>query len=197
MKREEALEHFIENYVKVKSVEKQKKLDDYYEKNKDELSLEFIESFKQLCHKIKEIHAIGEKGKIAYIVCSMLRTNIICGVYKFVLEAFNEAWYFDKNECQVEYDAGWAFGFLDEFEEELLDNSKFYINKIAKPDIERLKLKEAVFYKERIERLARYAMPKAAMTQEFRDIQKENVLEVRVGEYKSLSNLVYKESIRS
>lgn len=197
MKREEALEHFVENYVKVKSVEKQKKLDDYYEKNKDELSLKFIESFKQLCQKIKEIQAIGQKGKISYIVCSMLRTNIICGVNKYVLEAFNDLLYLDKNECQIEYDAGWAFGFLDEFEEELLQNSKFYINKITKADIERLKLKETVLYNERIERLVRYAMPKAAMTQEFKDIQKEDILEVSVGEYRSLRKLVYKESIRS
>lgn len=197
MRREEALEHFIENYVKVKSVEKQKKLDDYYEKNKDELSLNFIESFKQLCLKIKEIQAISRKGKIAYIVCSMLRTNIIFGVNKYLLEAFNKLMYFEKNECKVEYDVDWAFRFLDEFEEELLQNSKLYINKITKADIERLKLKEAVLYNERIERLVRYAMPKVAMTQEFKDIQKEDILEVSVGEYRSLRKLVYKESIRS
>jgi|LSQX01.3.fsa_nt_gb uncharacterized protein YjbI with pentapeptide repeats len=197
MKREEALEHFNENYVKVKSLEKLNKLDKYYEENKDTLAADFVESIRLLCIKINEMQEKGENGKIAHIVCSMLRTNVIFGVYKSIIESFDRLWYFGKKGCEVEYDASWAFGLLDEFEKELMEIGKLYIGKIIKTDIERFKLKEAVLYNERIIKLARYAMPQAALTEEFKLVLKEDILQVRVGEYRNFSKLVYKEAQRT
>lgn len=109
MNREEALTHFIENYVSKISLEKLQKLQNYYENNKDILAEKFIESFRRICIKIKGLQNIGIKGKIAYINYSLLRTNIIEGSYSYLVEGFNRFGIFDRVECQEEYDVRWVF----------------------------------------------------------------------------------------
>jgi hypothetical protein len=77
MTRQEALEHFEKNYVQVKALDSMEKIKKYYEVNKDKIVASFIESFKQICLKIKDSQSKGLKGNIGYIQCSMLRTNIM------------------------------------------------------------------------------------------------------------------------
>ena len=48
MKREEALTHFVENYVSKISLDKLQKLENYYENNEDILADKFIESFQNM-----------------------------------------------------------------------------------------------------------------------------------------------------
>lgn len=196
MKKIEALEHYNENYVEPNRLEKLNKLDEYLEKHKEELAAKFVEAFKNICIKAKCMQKAGNKSKIGYITFSLLRTNILEKKYVYALDAYSNLWFFDRCECQVEYDVNWAFKFLDDFEEELEEKRKHYINKILKPDVEKIKLKEVDLYNERIVKLARYAISEAVRTQAYLDIDKEEVLEVRVGEYKGFSEVVFKEDTR-
>lgn len=197
MNRKAALEHFVENYVDKESNEKLQNLKLYYENNKNTLIEGFVESFRKVCLKIIDMQDKGEKEKIGYITYSMLRTNIIDGKFAYLIEGFDKLWFFDRAECREEYDASWAFVFLKEFEEELIIKSKPYINKITKPDIERFKLKETVFYNNWVVELAKDAMFEAAKLTEFKEILKEDVLEIRVGEYKGHSEIVYIEETKA
>lgn len=191
MKREEALTHFVENYVSKISLDKLQKLENYYENNEDILADKFIESFRRICIKIKDLQKSGIKGKIAYINYSLLRTNIIEGTYSYLVQGLNRFSIFDRVECQEEYDVRWTFQFLDELEKELLEKSKLYINKVFKPDVERFIRKEFLSCNNYIVKLAEYAMPRAVELEEFREILKEDVLKVRVGEYKGYYKDVY------
>ena len=193
MKKEEAFEHFIENYVKTESSEKMQKLKAYSENNKDVLIDEFVESFRRICIKIKDMQDKGKKGKIGYITYSLLRTNIMEGKFVYLIEAFNWMWFFDRIECQEEYDVRWAYVFLDEFEAELVEKSKPYLNKIGMPDIERVKLKEISPYNNVVMELAKEAILNASEIKEFSEILKEDVIEIRIGEYKGPSEVIYKK----
>ncbi|MBC2580532.1 hypothetical protein [Clostridium sp. DJ247] len=193
MTREEALQHFQEKYVKIKSDEKIDELKKYYIKNKDELANGFIKSFKDICIKISNMQSAAEKDKIAYINYSILRTNIMDRKYMHLVDAFNKYWYFDIQECSTEYDTSWAFDFLEEFEKELEEIRKLYMNKISAPDIDKIKLKETKLYNQYIIDLAKYSMPEAIKLKEYKEIHKEDIVEIRVGEYRGSSELVYKE----
>ncbi len=192
MKREEALEHFIENYVKMESSAKMQKLKVYYENNKNILLDEFIESFRRICIKIKDMQDKGKKGKIGYITYSLLRTNIMDRKFVYLIEAFNRLWFFDRVECWEEYDVRWAYEFLDGFEAELIEKSKLYLNKIAKPDIERFMLQEIVLYNNMVIEIARDAIYNASKIEEFSRILKEDIMEIRIGEYKGPSEIIYR-----
>lgn len=196
MKREEALQHFKDNCVKEKSIQKILSLEQYFNKKKDELALNFIEAFKNICLKIKEMQSIEEKEKIAYITYSMLRTEILEKNYVYRIEAFNSLWFFDKKECEIKYDASWAFKFLNELWTDLEEEKKVYMSLVTSSDIEKIILKEAEKYNQYIIALGRYIGRKLEEVEEFKDIQKEEELEVRVGEYMDVSEVVYKEDLR-
>jgi hypothetical protein len=196
MVKEEVVQQFIENDVERKSLESLLALEEYFQMHKDALAQGFIQSFKQLCLKIKEMQAQGEKDKIGYITYSMLRTEILEGRHMYLLEASDSTWFFDRKECQVEYDASWAFQFLDRLESELEKKGKTYMGAITKPDIEKIKLREAGKYNQYVVSLAQYAMSQATALPEYLDIEREEELEVRVGEYLDISEIVYKEDTR-
>ncbi len=196
MNRIEALEQFKENTVRDRCNEKLLSLEKYFEEKKDSLVQGFIESFRQICLVIKEIQSRNEKGKIGYITYSMMRTAIAEKKYSYLVEAFDKEWFLDLDPCNSTYDAGWAFGFLDELRLELEEKRKLYFGTIVTCDVDNMIQAEAAKFNEYIISLARYAMPKAVLLKEYQDIIREEELEIRVGEYRDASESVYKEDTR-
>ncbi len=193
MTRHEALKHFWETYVKDKQKEYIEKAEEEYRSRKDELAKDFIESFRRICLNIKEMQSAGQKAKIAYINYSMRRTYLLERRHEHVVEAFDKDWYFDTYPCRGTYDSGWAFKYLDALEDELEQLGKKYMGKINKPDIERIKLEAAAVFNQSIVVLVKQAMADAIRLKEFDEIAREPDLEVRVGEHKGISEVVYKD----
>jgi uncharacterized protein YjbI with pentapeptide repeats len=193
MTRGEALQHFQENYVKAVSHEKRLALEDYYQKNSEELATGFYDSLRQICLRIKAMQTDGAKEKIKYIHYAMLRTAVLDQTYRWRIDAYDSKWYRDEQECSAEYDASWAFRFLAEFEKELEEPRKRYLNQVTKLDLHQIFLKEAVIAKYYVTDLARYALSQAQLPREFSDFTRDTVLEVRSGEYFDISEVVYKE----
>lgn len=195
MKKQEALEDFKKNCVRKKSIKKLLELDTYYENHKEELADSFMKAFKEICIKIKEMQTKKEKGKIGYISYSMLRSEILEKNYTYLIEAFDEKWFFDYKECHGNYYTNWAFKFLDNLEEELQEARKIYAGYITALDIEKIKLQEGEKYNEYIVKLARYALFNRNLDV-FKEIEKEEEVEISVGEYRDLSEIVYIEDTR-
>lgn len=196
MGKADALQYFIENEVEAKNLEGLLALEAYFQTHKDELLSDFIHSFRRLCRKIKHMQAQGKKKKIGTITYSMLRTELSEGRPIYLLDAYDTSWFLDRIECQDEYHAGWAFQFLDVVENDLETISKTYMGTITIPDIERIKLQLAEKYNQYVVSLARYAMPQAIALPEYAEIEKEEELDILVGEYFDTSEIVYKEDTR-
>ncbi|GLI05959.1 hypothetical protein YDYSG_19890 [Paenibacillus tyrfis] len=193
MTRQEALKHFWETYVKDKQKEYIEKAEEEYRSRKDELAKDFIESFRRICLNIKEMQSAGKKAKIGYINYSMRRTYLMERKHEHVVEAFDKDWYFDTYPCRGTYDSEWVFKYLDALEDELEQLGKKYMGKIIKPDIERIKLEAAGAFNRLVVDMASYAMPGAIRLKEYQDMACEPGLEVRVGEHKGISEVVYSE----
>lgn len=192
----EAFEHFQKTYVKEISRVKLMALEEFYQRHRDELVPDFLESLGRICSRIESMLQCGRKSKISYIHYAMLRTALLENSHLWRIDAYDNSWYRDPNECTAYYDAGWAFKFLDSFEAELEPYRKQYLNRVVKADLERLKLREAAKYQYYVIELARYALKQAATVPEFQKIAKETLFEVRVGEYFDITEVVYKEDLR-
>jgi hypothetical protein len=197
MKRAEAWEHFVTNYARSTAGKKIMELEHYFTQHRDELITEFLESFREICLKIKAMQVAEAKGKIAWITYSMLRTAIVDRRPVYLVEACDQQWFLDPVECRTRYQAGWAFQFLDQLGTELAEQLKsLYLHQIDRTKPERYLLQEAEKYHQYVIRLARYAMPRAVQLPEFQAIAKEAEFAVRVGEYMDSSEVVYRESRR-
>lgn len=195
MNKEELLEHFYQNYVLEKSIQKVNQLREYYEMNHEGLIAGFVDSFRKICIEVRTMQERKDKEPIGYITYSLLRTNLIRRNYEYVVGAFNDEWFYDTQECNSVYNVSWAYQFLEQFETELEEKRKLYLDKIVKPELEKLKLCEATEYHEIITELARVAMSEAVRLDEFHQIEKAEVFEVRVDDYKQISEVIYKEDV--
>jgi len=183
---------FAERYGNDICQKKIMELERYYQDHREDCVSDFRESFRQICLKIKAMQLSNEKDKIGYLTYSMLRTAILRKKPIYLIEATNKEHFFDREECWGEYDPGWAFRFLDELEIELEEKRKLYLGQIAKPNIEQLKLQETPKYHRYVICFLRYVMPQAVLLPEFQEIDKEEKLEVRAGEYLDSSEVVGK-----
>lgn len=193
MNRQEALQHFYDTYVKPAYEEQLDELERHYHSCKDDLSEQFIQSFRGLCMKIREKQSAGEKGTIGYITYSMRRTFIMENKFEHTVHAYDRNWFFDQDPCCTAYDSSWIFGRLERLEAEWKAKSRLYMNKIFAPDVERIKLRKAAELNRYLVYLAQEAMPLAAELPEFQDLACENDLEVYAGEYKGRMDLVYQK----
>jgi len=186
MRRDEALRHFRQNNVEPQIKQSLADLDAYYQDNWEELTGSLKAAFIALCHKTAQAQSAGRKNGIAYIYGSFLYTSLCRGQSVCRLDAYDQNWFLDKAECSVLYDAGWAFSFLHEACSRLAQESKKYIGRITRYDIELIKRAEAGRYSEYIEDLGKEVMEDVFATAEFQALEKADELTVYIGEYKDL-----------
>lgn len=189
MNRLEALEHFHKIYAEEVLRQKIHHVASLYEQRKEELIFSFIQSFQWICQQAN--HMEVSKARIGYITYSMRRTYLVDRNYNYIIEAYDKSWFFDPGPCQGVYDAGWAFSFWGELVDELSQLRKPYMNKVIQPDVERFALQAAEEFHQYILQLAKDAIGQAVQTPEFKVLGYEDDLEVRIGEYKGISKVVY------
>ncbi|ADM72367.1 hypothetical protein GMA19_04611 [Paenibacillus polymyxa E681] len=189
MNRREALQHFLKTYAEDVLNEKLHQAASLYEHSKEELILSFIQSFQSICLQANSTEVA--KTRIGYITYSMRRTYLMDRNYNYVVEAYDKNWFFDPLPYRGIYDAGWAFGLLAELEDELSQLRKPYMNKVFQPDVERFVLQATGEFHQYILKLAKDAIQQAVHLPEFKAMKCEDDLEVRIGEYKGISEVVY------
>ncbi|WP_268625021.1 hypothetical protein [Paenibacillus alvei] len=194
MKKEEAL-HQFRNLVTAEIIKTHlQKLDDYFQLHQEQLSQAFVESFSKLCRCIRDRQDRGDMGPVGYITYSMLRTELLHHRWMCLVEASDKRWFLDANRYEEGYDAAWLFSFWEELHRVLDQERRKYMGLINPADVELIALEQAAEFYRYLIRLATHAMPQAVQLTEYWDMDKEDDLEVRVGEYLDISELVYKES---
>ncbi|WP_438347726.1 pentapeptide repeat-containing protein [Paenibacillus sp. FA6] len=188
---------FREQEIKKKRLVLLDELERDYILNREVLKDEFVASIAAWCKELLERQSIGEKGKIGHLTYAMLRTDLMEGRSRYLAEATDERWFIDMTVHRSFYDATWAFAYLDGWIDEMKTQMHTYAGQITLMDVGQELLREAEYVHSYVVALIRYAMPYAAQTEEFIQLDKEEVFEVRVGEYLDMSEVVYKIDTRS
>ncbi|MBN3524094.1 pentapeptide repeat-containing protein [Paenibacillus apiarius] len=196
MKKAESIAHFREHVVRRERMNMLLILERDFQLHKAQRAEEFISSFTDMCRTITDAQDQGDKGAIGYLMYSMLRTEIAEGRYTYLVEAMDTNWLFDGAPCAGSYDATWAFRHLDILGKRLTASRQLYGGAVTLPVVERILLHEALFIHRYVIALARYALPRAVQLKEYRDIVKEPMFEIRVGEYMDISEAVFKQDER-
>jgi hypothetical protein len=191
MNREESLEDFRKNDIEGLTKEYLGRLEELFNDQVNELSALFVDSFRRICLSAKAMQEREGKGKIGYITYSMRRTYLMDQRYEYVIEAFDREWFFDQRPCQEFYDSGWSFAYWGQLGVILEQQRKRYMNAIIPPDIEHYLLSAVEFFHDFIIQLAACAIPQAIELPEFLALDREDDMEIRVGEYKGLSRLIF------
>jgi hypothetical protein len=139
VKRSEALKHFEEEYINPYVREMKKNIEKYIDDHRKELTEAFVDNFRTLCKKIKEMQKEGRKGKIAYITYSFNIHNLQKESRDYVVQAYGSEWFLEEGEeCKISYNVGWLYDFLDDFYGKLFEISKKYMSNINASDMDQV-----------------------------------------------------------
>lgn len=197
MERSEALKHFEEEYINPYVREMKKNIEKYIDDHRKELTEAFVENFRTLCRKIKEMQKEGRKGKIAYITYSFNIHNLQKESRDYVVQAYGSEWFLEEGEeCKISYNVGWLYDFLDDFYGKLFEISKKYMGNINASDMDQVWKDGVIFCNEGLLNFAKRAIKEAVKTEEFKALDKEEVLEIRLGQEKGYNEIIYKMDTR-
>lgn len=168
-------------------------LERYVQGSIDVLVTEFKKSFKTICNELYKQQVETEKGPIGHITFSLLRTELLEGKAIYVVEGTNEDWFLDLKPIITFYDASWLFRFLIEEIEELRQRSRTFIGAISEAELDSILLKEAGYYHQYFVSLARYALADVDTFFEYANLERNQTVDIRIGEYLDISELVFKE----
>lgn len=197
MERSEALKHFEEEYINPYVREMKKNIEKYIDDHRKELTEAFVENFRTLCRKIKEMQKEGRKGKIAYITYSFNIHNLQKESRDYVVQAYGNEWFLEEGEeCKISYNVGWLYDFLDDFYGKLFEISKKYMGNINASDMDQVWKKGVIHCDVKLLNFTKRAIKEAIKTEEFKVIDKEEVLEIRLGQEKGYNEIIYKMDTR-
>ena len=197
MERSEALKHFEEEYINRYVREMKKNIEKYIDDHRKELTEAFVENFRTLCKKIKEMQKEGRKGKIAYITYSFNIHNLQKESRDYVVQAYGSEWFLEEGEeCKISYNVGWLYDFLDDFYGKLFEISKKYMGNINASDMDQVWKKGVIHCDVKLLNFTKRAIKEAVKTEEFKALDKEEVLEIRLGQEKGYNEIIYKMDTR-
>lgn len=197
VERSEALKHFEEEYINPYVREMKKNIEKYIDDHRKELTEAFVENFRTLCKKIKEMQKEGRKGKIAYITYSFNIHNLQKESRDYVVQAYGNEWFLEEGEeCKISYNVGWLYDFLDDFYGKLFEISKKYMGNINASDMDQVWKKGVIHCDVKLLNFTKRAIKEAVKTEEFKALDKEEVLEIRLGQEKGYNEIIYKMDTR-
>ncbi|WP_155591528.1 pentapeptide repeat-containing protein [Lysinibacillus cavernae] len=197
MQTQGVLQHFYDAEVEKRRLKYLLMLEDFFQASKDKLAEEFRKSFQTVCQQLGQQQLLQQKGSIAHITFSMLRTELLERNPLYLVEATDDEWFFDLHPLLTTYDAGWAHHFLEQYIEELSLYSKTFMGAITQADIERIKLQDAHHFHQYVLSLARYALPDIIRCPEYLALERDVAVEIRVGEFMDINEVVYSEDFAS
>lgn len=197
MKKAEALQHLYEQVALPALEECVAALEFFFLENRERLVADFVEAMRQFAIQIKERQARGAMPAVGFIHLSLLRTSVLDGSNQYLLEAYTDKWYWDEVACFSRYDAGWAFQEISGLLRLLEERRKRYMGVLDAPDVERMVLKELDFFAQFVTALARLSLSEVVRLPEYKQLEKAQRFQIRVGEFKDLSEPIYVEDIQA
>ncbi|WP_285398902.1 pentapeptide repeat-containing protein [Lysinibacillus sp. fls2-241-R2A-57] len=186
MKREEALQHFMDECVSVHVSRLQEKVDRQFRQEKEVLLQPIINALEQLFANSRDQQKQEKLAPVAFIHFSLLRTSLLENKCTYLLEAYGETWYYDWIECTAQYEADWLSEAMIDLQKTLEIERKPYIT-IQSADVRAIIQQIVILFHQYIIQLVRYLFRYQKESVPAINFQRAACLRFRVGEYKGFS----------
>lgn len=185
MTRTEALEHF-RLYVNTLWKDYEIHFWEALQKNKDTLEHIVQNGFLRLEQQIQQ----ADKKEIVHFQFSLLRIDLLQNQYTVLLQASNVDWYLDEETISVSLDIGILFETLNYLRDELFSESKKYVGKVNKYDVQELVSEKIMAISPLIAHTLRFILRDIEQNKSFQMIPKADFWVIRWGEYRDQSEII-------
>lgn len=131
-----------------------------------------------------------EKKDIMFIHFSMLRFDFLNHTYRFLAQIMNAKWYMDMEPVEVTFSLEDYFSVFTEAGERMELDSKKYMGKINRYDINNLLMEAGIECNIMLANLLRFVFRDIEENQDFKALPKLNTWGIRWGEYRDASELI-------
>ncbi|WP_250278935.1 pentapeptide repeat-containing protein [[Clostridium] colinum] len=184
-------EHFYSNYFEPILKETLENLEEDFQQNIEEYKKEFILNFKNISEKIKKEHS---DTRIGYLSYNLMLTKIINKNYKYDIYIYDKEWYL-KGDIKIgEYNVEYIYKHYQKMWDKLLKEGKGYIFKINNTDINNIMLKIVDNFHKYIVSIMRNSIIELTETEEYNNLNKENIFNIHSGKFYDIYDLIYTEN---
>ncbi len=162
--------------------------EEVFQRTKDDFKQQFIREFSHVCQAL-----VKEERKPGYLMCHLLRTDLIRGEYRSPIVAYDRNWYLHKGIWVGELDTSELFGLYTKLWENLLQRAKRYVGKVSMPEVDSIMQEMVTPFYRYLKEMILYSIAEATETDSYLSMDKEEDFQIRVGEYLEPGDLVYQE----
>lgn len=189
---QEVYEKFLEQDVAPALTHALNNLEADFQKHKKELKQEYIHSFQDALRTISKIRNEKE-SKTGFLTSHLLRTRILNHHYSYPILSYDKEWYASQGISAGEMDVSYLYKHYEALWQELLRESRKYIQQFSEPDIESVMLKILDPFHKYVVELMRYSLLDFLETEEYQSLSKEDRFEIQSGEYFEPCDLIHME----
>lgn len=189
MERKEALEQF-QKYV---SEQTNKMWEEFQAKGisgRERLAERLAENILLLLRQEEKKREQSETYKAGFLTISYLQSGVADGCYDWYLELQDKNGVLDETERVLEVSMKEFFFCFEKLEQSLKTEARRYVGKIQEADCEAVKLEEFRKLKTHLAFAAAKAYQKIRDSREIKELPKETIFWVTIGEYKGTCQLI-------
>lgn len=168
-------------------------LDEYIKHNFEPLTAKFLDCFLAYCEKISQMQEQGEKGAIAYLHFSVLKTNILLKKHEIRMDAYDENWYLDSVECSGSYPVEEFYSYLECYGDIVEDLRRKSGGTVSLTEAQRRVFEESNLYLFYIAEMIRVGMRKAVREEAYQKVLRAPCFTVCIGGFLDRFDILYKE----
>jgi hypothetical protein len=185
MMQDEQIKKFITSQVAAWLQEDLLKIDQEFPIAREKIVESLAAALSRICYKAHELQQTGNKGSVAYLCISFLRTNLLEDDWQYRLDLYDEKFYLDSIECTETWELEFVWKHLKRRMSELTDTIKhsLYANKVRSCHLNEIKLHMAEKYQQTAILLTKLLLPEVIERLDDAGVSKMPVITIRMGEY--------------
>jgi len=163
--------------------------------NRSDIMSHFETCFKELCRKIMLSREREKADSACYISYSMLRVNFLIRKPLYLIEVFEENWFFSDPICEHVYEPDWITEPLFAFYESALNEHRKYGGKVNQVEVEKLMLIILSAQERHITDVAKAVLNEPTL-RNMKEFQALNIksFTITAGSYRGAFKILYEES---
>lgn len=188
---EEKRIHFIDNiydpFYNIKFLE----VEEYFYRNRESIKDRIVNSFRVSLTILNE----NVDFEISYIVCTLLKTNLLENKYVCTVMAYDEGFYISEGVKIGEIDFSDIYKYYEECHENGMKNFRRYIGALSEIDVKKISNEKLEKLNELVEKGIRYSLFDIIELKEYKNMNKANKFQFIVGEYFEFTTVIQIENI--
>ncbi len=187
---EEKRKHFIDNIYDPFYGKKILEAEEYFYNNRKTIKDRIVDSFQISLANLNK----NADFDVSYIVCTLLKTNLLENKYICTVMAYDERFYISEGLKIGEIDFSDIYKYYNECDENGMKSFRRYVGALCEVDVKKISNDKLFEFNEIVEKALQYSLFEISSLDEYQDIRKSKEFSIIVGQYFEFTTIIHTEN---